>query len=133
MGEDGLAEILAEVVHRVHLADAHGLEDFARAISDAAVAGQGNLGGRGQLDLGEVALHLLAVRAFDGAWQVIRAVVGAIGAERIVGPDDAGKPAETDDALSAWTLEQLVIDEADLLVDAGPEQLGVVGLELVGV
>ena len=67
VGEDGLAEILAEVVHRVHLADAHGLEDFARAISDAAVAGQGNLGGGSEADFGEVAFHLLAVRAVDGA------------------------------------------------------------------
>ena len=133
MGEDGLAEVFAQVVYGMDLADAHGLEEFARAIPDAAMTGQGDFGGGSEADLGEVALQLLAVRAVYRARQVIRAVVGAIGAERIVGPDDAGKPAETDDALSARTLQQFVVDEPNLLVDAGSEQFGVVGLELEGV
>ena len=131
--EYGLFKVFPEEIDRMYFPNSHEFEDFAGTIAHASPTCERHLGSRGQFDLGKVGLHLRAVFAIDGARQVVSPVLCAKRAKRIVCPHHSSISAKTNDAPSARSLEQLVIDETDALVQASAQQLGVVGLKLESV
>ena len=88
---------------------------------------------RGKGDTLDLREHFFEVAAVDGLGQFKRSTAQTIGSQPAVGTYKPGPTTEADDAATAGTLQQFVIDEADFLIENGREQLRIVRLQFVGV
>ena len=131
--EHRLGIVHAQKVVRMHGAELHVVEHFTSTLPHPAMACEDNLEVRGKGDTLNVREHFFEVAAVDGLGQFKRFTAQTIGSQPAVGTDKPGPTTEADDAATAGSLQQFVIDEADFLIEDGREQLRIVRLQLMGV
>ena len=68
-----------------------------------------------------------------GRFQVVEAVLAAVGEQAVIRPHNARVAPKGHNALALGVGQQLVVNQGDVLVEHGPQQLAVGGLLLHGV